>query len=82
MEVHASPTRSEENFMTVEMGPSPTRVLYTPRELQAVLKVQRSKVYELVNGPLKGDVVRVGKLIRVPATAVDRFIAEGGEPRR
>jgi excisionase family DNA binding protein len=54
--------------------PSPPRRLYTPRELQDVLQVKRTTAYALLAGPLKDDVVRVGRLVRVPADAVDAWI--------
>jgi len=55
---------------------SGTRRLYTPQDLQHVLTIRRSKAYELLRGPLAADVVRVGRLVRVPSDAVDRWIDE------
>jgi len=66
--------------MTTEQIARPVRRLYTVPELQEVLRCKRSTAYALVRkgGALHRDVVRVGRLVRVPEEALDRWIADGG----
>jgi excisionase family DNA binding protein len=49
--------------------------LLTLAEVQAILKVGRSKVYSLANEP-GFPAVRIGHRIRVPRAALERWINE------
>jgi len=60
--------------MTITESGTPR--LLTQLDLQHVLTIRRSKAYELLRGPLAADVVRVGRLVRVPSDAVDKWIDE------
>ena len=51
--------------------------LLSPDEVAARLNVERHMVYALVRyGELRA--IRVGRLLRIPADAVARYIAAGG----
>ena len=53
--------------------------LLTVPELAQLLRIGRNKAYEVVaTGAL--PVVRIGRLIRVPRAAVDRWIDSGTQP--
>ena len=55
--------------------------LLTPDDVAARLNVPRGMVYRLVRfGELR--VVRVGRLLRIPATAVETFVQRGGGGKR
>lgn len=48
-------------------------VVYTPEEVAEILKIGRTKVYELLRrGVIRS--VKVGALRRVPASALDEFL--------
>lgn len=50
----------------------------TVAELAAVLRCGRNQAYQLVaSGTVRS--AKVGRAIRVPKSAVERFLAEGGE---
>jgi excisionase family DNA binding protein len=53
--------------------------LFTVAETAALLGVGRNKVYELISARRLGS-VRIGRCRRVPASAVERYVAELGEP--
>jgi excisionase family DNA binding protein len=63
--------------------PRPPVRLLSPKELQGILGVGETRVYEMLGrgGPLAGDVVKVGRLLRVPSDAVDRYIEASRDPR-
>lgn len=58
--------------------------LLRPNEVQRLLRVGRSKVYEMIaRGEL--PVVRIGRAVRIPRHALDEWIAErttGGQSGR
>ena len=55
-------------------------LLLTPRELGRLLKLGRNKTYELLaSGAI--PVIRFGRAIRIPRTAVERWVAEQTKER-
>jgi predicted DNA-binding transcriptional regulator AlpA len=74
--VTVSAAEKRKYAMTIATGPSTSRRLLDVGDLQDVLQIKRSKAYELLRGPLAADVVRVGRLVRIPSDAVDRWIDE------
>lgn len=53
-------------------------LVYTPEEAADLLKVGRTKVYELMAGRrLKS--VKIGRTRRIPAAALEAFLEEGQE---
>lgn len=60
----------------------PVRLL-SPKDLQKALGVGETFAYDLMRpgGALAGDVVKVGRLLRVPESAVRRYIEESRDPR-
>jgi excisionase family DNA binding protein len=55
-------------------GESPQRVLLTVREVAFMLGCGRTLVYDLI-GSRQLPIVKVGRLTRVPAAAVDNFVS-------
>jgi excisionase family DNA binding protein len=55
-------------------------LLVTPRELSRLLKLGRNKTYELLaSGAI--PVIRFGRAIRIPRSAVERWLAEQSKER-
>jgi len=50
-------------------------LLYKPTEAQDILKLGRSKIYELIASK-ELRTVRVGRAIRIPASALQEFVAK------
>jgi excisionase family DNA binding protein len=61
------------------IDPTPRRLL-SPDQLSTYLSIGRTAAYALLKpgGPLRDDVVRVGRSVRIPVDAVEAFIARGG----
>lgn len=55
----------------------PARVLLSPDDVADLLSVSRRHVYTLLGRGCLAR-VRVGRLLRIPSSAVDAFIASGG----
>jgi len=59
---------------------------YRIEEAARILRISRSKCYELANAWLDSGgqfglpVVRLGRVMRVPRTAIDRFLQVGSGP--
>ncbi len=58
--------------------------LLRPGEVQKVLRIGRSKLYEMI-ARQELPVVRIGRAVRIPRRELERWIAErttGGQPGR
>jgi excisionase family DNA binding protein len=53
--------------------------LFTVAETAALLGVGRNKVYELISARRLAS-VKIGRCRRIPASAVERYVAELSEP--
>ncbi len=56
----------------------PARRLWKASELQQMFGIGRRQMYDLIAQGAFGDPVRVGHSLRIPAEAVDAFIARRG----
>ncbi len=58
--------------------------LLRPGEVQLILRIGRSKLYEMIARE-EVPVVRIGRAVRIPRRDLERWIAErttGGQPQR
>ena len=70
-------TVSSPEPASAELRPLPSnRRLLNATQLCEYLSIGRTAAYMLLSGPLAGDVIRIGRSVRVPIEAVEAWIAE------
>jgi excisionase family DNA binding protein len=68
--------------MTSGKGVNRSKRLYRVPEVAEMLSVSTKLIWKLVAEGRQIDVVRIGRSVRIPATAVDELIERGTTPAR
>lgn len=59
----------------MKMNDAPTKLVYSPRELEGVLGLGRTAIYALLRNGGRLRSIRVGRRILCPLSELERFLA-------